>query len=161
MFAVEIYAAVRRFVFIAGKSRREAARVFGPSQDAIAKMRRYSAPPGHARSKAPERPKLGSSVPAIDALFEADKTAPPEQRHGAKRIFGRLRTERDFTGGYIVVEDYARLARARSREAFAPLAHPPGRARGSIFSESVGVIGGVRMKPHVSVSTRRIRTPVS
>jgi hypothetical protein len=31
MFAVEIYSAVRRFVFIEGKSRREAARVFGLS----------------------------------------------------------------------------------------------------------------------------------
>ena len=45
MFAVEIYAAVRRFVFIEGKSRREAARVFGLSRDTIAKMCRYSAPP--------------------------------------------------------------------------------------------------------------------
>src|SRR6202047_4497838 len=59
MFAVEIYAAVRRFVFVEGKSRREAARVFGLSRDTIAKMCRYSAPPGYVRSKAPERPKLG------------------------------------------------------------------------------------------------------
>src|SRR3982074_2388100 len=58
MFAVEVYAAVRRFVFIEGKSRREAARVFGLSRDTIAKMCRYSAPPGYVRSKQPERPKL-------------------------------------------------------------------------------------------------------
>jgi transposase len=45
MFAVEIYAAVRRFVFIEGKSRREAARVFGLSRETIAKMCRYSARP--------------------------------------------------------------------------------------------------------------------
>jgi hypothetical protein len=38
MFAVEIYAAVRRFVFVEGKSRREAAPVFGLSRDTIAKM---------------------------------------------------------------------------------------------------------------------------
>ena len=37
MFAVEIYAAVRRFVFVEGKSRREAARVFGLSRDTIAR----------------------------------------------------------------------------------------------------------------------------
>ena len=54
MFAVETYAAVRRFVFVEGKSRREAARVFG-----LGKMCRYSALPGYVRSKAPERPKLG------------------------------------------------------------------------------------------------------
>ena len=33
MFAVEVYAAVRRFVFIEGNSRREAARVFGLSRE--------------------------------------------------------------------------------------------------------------------------------
>jgi hypothetical protein len=76
MFAVETYAAVRRFVFVEGKSRREAARVFGLSRETIAKMCRYSAPPGYVRSKAPERPKRGPLVPVIDAILEADKTAP-------------------------------------------------------------------------------------
>src|SRR3979411_2221179 len=79
MFAVEIYAAVRRFVFVEGKSRREAARVFGVSRETIAKMCRYSAPPGYVRSKAPERPKLGPLVPVIDAILEAGKTAPPKE----------------------------------------------------------------------------------
>ncbi len=79
MFAVEIYAAVRPFVFIEGKSRREAARVFGLSRDTIAKMCRYSAPPGYVRSKAPERPKLGPLVPVIEAILEADKMETHEQ----------------------------------------------------------------------------------
>src|SRR3982075_2525324 len=116
MFAVEIYAAVRRFVFVEGKSRREAARVFGLSRETIAKMCRYSAPPGYVRSKAPEGPKLGPLVPVIDAILEADKTAPPKQRHTAKRIFERLRIEHGYAGGYTVVKDYVRIARARSRE---------------------------------------------
>jgi transposase len=47
MFVVETYAAVRRFVFLEGHSWREAARVFGLSRDTIAKMCRYSAPPGY------------------------------------------------------------------------------------------------------------------
>ena len=118
MFAVEIYAAVRKFIFIEGNSRREAARVFGVSRDTIAKMCRYSAPPGYVRSKAPERPKLGPLVPVIDAILEADKTAPPKQRHTAKRIFERLRIEHNFLGGYTVVKDYVRLAQ-------------PGRVRSS------------------------------
>ena len=118
MFAVEIYAAVRRFVFVEGKSRREAARVFGLSRDTISKMCRYSAPPGYVRSKAPERPKLGPLVPVIDAILEADKTAPPKQRHTAKRIFDRLRLEHGYAGGYTVVKDYVRIP-------------APGRARPS------------------------------
>ena len=96
MFAVEIYAAVRRFVFVEGKSRREAARVFGLSRDTIAKLCRYSVPPGYVRSKEPEKPKLGPLVPVIDAILESDKTAPPKQRHTAKRIFERLRIEHGY-----------------------------------------------------------------
>jgi transposase len=148
MFAVETYAAVRRFVFVEGKSRREAARIFGLSRDTISKMCRYSAPPGYVRSKPPERPKLGPLVPVIDAILEADKTAPPKQRHTAKRIFERLRIEHGYAGGYTVVKDYVRIARARSREVFVPLAHPPGHAQVD-FGECIGIIGGVRMKLHV------------
>jgi transposase len=148
MFAVEIYAAVRKFIFIEGNSRREAARVFGLSRDTIAKMCRYSAPPGYVRSKPPERPKLGPLVPVIDAILQSDKTAPPKQRHTAKRIFERLRIEHGYAGGYTVVKDYVRLARTRSREVFIPLAHPPGHAQVD-FGECIGVIGGVRMKLHV------------
>jgi transposase len=100
MFAVETYAAVRRFVFVEGKSRREAARVFGLSRETVAKMCRYSVPPGYVRSKDPEKPKLGPLLPVIDWILEADKTA---QSHTAKRIFERLQIEHGFSGGYIVV----------------------------------------------------------
>ena len=148
MFAVETYAAVRRFVFVEGKSRREAARFFGLSRDTVAKMCRYSVPPGYVRSKEPARPKLGPFIPVIDEMLEADKVAPPKQRHTARRIFERLRIEHGFTGGYTVVRDYVRLARVRSREVFVPLAHPPGHAQVD-FGECVGVIGGVRTKLHV------------
>ena len=87
-------------------------------------------------------------VPVIDAILESDKTAPPKQRHTAKRIFERLRIEHGFAGGYTVVKDYVRIARSRSREVFVPLAHPPGHAQVD-FGECIGVIGGVRMKLHV------------
>jgi len=145
---VEIYAAVRRFVFVEGRSRREAARVFGLSRETISKMCRFSAPPGYVRSKAPERPKLGPLIPVIDAILEADKTAPPKQRHTAKRIFERLRIEHGFAGGYTIIKDYVRLARLRSREVFVPLAHPPGHAQVD-FGECIGIIGGVYTKLHV------------
>jgi hypothetical protein len=56
--------------------------------------------------------------------------------------------EHGYAGGYTVVKDYVRIARARSREVFVPLAHPPGHAQVD-FGECIGVIGGVRMKLHV------------
>jgi hypothetical protein len=45
MYAVEIYAAVRRFVFIEGNSRREAARVFGLNRETVAKMSSFHSLP--------------------------------------------------------------------------------------------------------------------
>jgi transposase len=148
MYAVELYAAVRQFVFVEGKSRREASRVFGLHRDTISKMCRFSAPPGYLRTKPPGKPKLGLFIPIIDAILAGDVTAPPKQRHTAKRIFERLQTEHGFTGGYTVVKDYVRTAKLRSKETFVPLAHPPGHAQVD-FGEAIGVIGGVRQKIHV------------
>ncbi len=147
MFVVESYAAVRRFVFLEGHSRREAARVFGLSRDTIAKMCRYTTPPGYVRSGPAAKPKLGPLLPVIEAILEADRSAPAKQQHTAKRIFERLRDERGYGGGYTVVKDHVRRQRARGREVFVPLAHPPGHAQVD-FGEAVAVIGGVRQKVH-------------
>jgi transposase len=147
MFAVEVFAAVRHFVFIEGNSRREAARVFGLSRETVSKMCRFSLPPGYRRTRPVAKPKLGALLPVIDAILEADQTTPVKQRHTAKRIFERLRNEHGYAGGLTVVKDYVRIARGRLRETFVPLAHPPGHAQVD-FGEAVGVIGGVRQKMH-------------
>jgi hypothetical protein len=91
MFAVESYAAVRRFVFVEGHSRREAARVFGLSRETVAKMCRFSLPPGYTRTQPVTKPKLGPLLPVIDAILEGDRTAPVKQRHTAKRMLPRER----------------------------------------------------------------------
>ncbi|WP_184203309.1 IS21 family transposase [Polymorphobacter multimanifer] len=147
MFGVDNYAAVRRFVFVEGHSRREAARVFGLSRETVLKMCRFSLPPGYTRTVPVTKPKLGALLPVIDTIMEGDRTGPVKQRHTAKRIFERLRDEHDFSGGYTVVKDYVRLCRARGRETFVPLAHPPGHGQVD-FGEAVAVIGGVRQKIH-------------
>ena len=69
MFAVEVYAAVRRFVFLEGRSRREAARVFGLSRETVQKMCRFSLPPGYTRTVPISKPKLGALLPVIDAIL--------------------------------------------------------------------------------------------
>src|SRR5918994_6685587 len=147
MFAVEVYAAVRQFVFIEGNSRREAARVFGLSRETVAKMCRFSLPPSYTRTKPVEKPRLGPLLPVIEAILEADRAAPVKQRHTAKRIFERLRDEHGYAGGYTVVKDHVRISRARGRETFVPLAHPPGHAQVD-FGEAVATIGGVRQTIH-------------
>lgn len=65
---MEVYAAVRRFVFIEGRSRREA-RVFGLSRETVLKMCRFSLPPGYTRTKPVGKPKLGPLLAMIDAIL--------------------------------------------------------------------------------------------
>ena len=147
MKPVELYARVRHACHVEGLSQREAARRFGIDPKTVAKMLRHSVPPGYRRSKPPVRPKLDAFTAVIDAILEADRSAPPKQRHTAKRIHDRLRAEHGFAGGYTIVKDYVRERRQRTREVFVPLAHPPGHAQVD-FGEAVAVIGGVRRKIH-------------
>ena len=147
MFSVELYGRVRHACIVEGLSRREAARRFGIDRKTVAKMLRHAVPPGYRRTKPPPRPRLDGFTPIIDRILEADRAAPPKQRHTAKRIFERLRAEHRFTGGYTIVKDYVRAQRTRAREVFVPLAHPPGHAQAD-FGEAVAVIGGERRKIH-------------
>ena len=76
-----------------------------------------------------------------------------KQRHTAKRIFERLRDEHGFDGGYTVVKDYVRIARARSRETFVPLSHPPSSQVD--FGEAVDLIGAFVVSSTSSACTPR------
>jgi transposase len=147
MKPVELYARVRHACHVEGLSQREAARRFGIDPKTVAKMLRHAVPPGYRRTKPPARPKLDAFTAIIDQILEADHSAPAKQRHTAKRIHDRLQAEHGFTGGYTIIKDYTREQRARAREVFVPLAHPPGHAQVD-FGEAVAVIGGERQKIH-------------
>ena len=147
MFSVELYGRVRHACQVEGLSQREAARRFGIHRNTVRKMLTFSVPPGYRRTKPPSCPKLGAFTAIIDAILEADRAAPPKQRHTAKRIWQRLRDEHGFAGGYTTVKDYVRERRARAQEMFVPLAHPPGHAQVD-FGEALAVVGGVRQKIH-------------
>jgi transposase len=147
MKPVELYARVRYACHIEGLSQREAARRFGIDPKTVAKMLRYSVPPGYQRTKPPVRPKLDAFAAIIDQILEADRTSPPKQRHTAKRIYERLRAEHGFSGGYTIVKTYVREQNARLQEMFVRLSHPPGHAQVD-FGEAVAVIGGVRQAIH-------------
>jgi transposase len=144
---VEVYARVRRAIQVDGMSQREAARQFGLARKTIRKMLAYSIPPGYDRKKPVVKPKLGPWLGVIDQILEDDQTQPKKQRHTAKRIWERLKSEHAFAGGYTVVKDYVRDARVRHKEVFVPLAHSPGGAQAD-FGEAMVVIAGVEQKAH-------------
>src|SRR5271165_5609768 len=99
MKRVELYAQVRRAVYVEGISQREAARRFGIDPRTVAKMLAFSVPPGYRRSQPPARPKLDPFVGIIDRILEEDKSQPAKQHHTAKRVFERLRDEHGYGGG--------------------------------------------------------------
>ena len=135
MYRVELYAQVRRSVYVEGLSEREATRRFGLARDTVRKMLRYAAPPGYRRSKPVRRPKLDPFAGIIDQILSDDPKQPRKQRHTAKRIFDRLRDEYGFTGGYTIVKDYVREKKRGGQEMFVPLAHPPGDAQADLAAE--------------------------
>lgn len=147
MKPVELYARVRHAVLIEGISERAAAERFGINPRTVAKMLKFSVPPGYVRQKAILRPKLDAFIGIIDAILVADKDRPKKQRHTSKRIFERLRDEHGFTGKITIVKDYVARCRQRSQEMFVPLTHPAGHAQID-FGEAIGVIGGVERKIH-------------
>ncbi len=147
---METYALVRRAVLAEGMSKRAAAKHFQIDRKTVNKICSHSLPPGYRRAEPARRSKLGPYLPVIAAILEGDRQAPRKQRHTAKRIFDRLKEEHGFDGGYTTVKDYVREKRIRMKEAFVPLAHPPGHAQVD-FGEAQAVIGGKRQKIAVFV----------
>src|SRR3954467_14999396 len=91
MKPVDLYARVRYACHVEGLSQRETARRFGIDTKTVRKMLTFAVPPGYRRSKPPARPKLDPFTPIINRILEADRSAPPKQRHTAKRIYERAR----------------------------------------------------------------------
>ena len=147
---MELYAAVRRGVYVEGLSERAAARRFGLARATVRKMLRYRRPPGYRRAQPIRRPKLDAFTGIIDQILREDQSRPKKQRHTAKRIGERLRAEYGFTGGDTIVKAYVREKRLSTQEMFVPLAHPPGDAQAD-FGEALVVIAGVECKAHYLV----------
>ena len=147
---MELYAAVRRSVYVEGLSERAAARRFGLARETVRKMLRYRRPPGYRRAQPVRRPKLDAFTGVIDQILREDQSCPKKQRHTAKRIGERLRAEDGFTGGDTIVKAYVRAQRLSGQEMFVPLAHPPGDAPAD-FGEALVVIAGVEQKAHYLV----------
>ena len=150
MYRVELYAQVRRSVFVEGLSERRGRQTVWPgardgAQDVAL---RHSA--GLSAAPPAQRPKLDPFTGIVDQILIDDQERPKKQRHTAKRIFDRLRDEYDFTGGYTIVKDYVRDKKLGGQEMFVPLVHPPGDAQAD-FGEALVVIDGVQRKAHYLV----------
>lgn len=135
-----------------GTSVREISRRTGYHRETIGKMIVLGAPPGYRRSQEPQRPKLGPFTEIIDEILHFDQQVHRKQRHTAKRIWDRLRTEYGYAGGYTQVKDYVRKSRHLLQEVFVPLEFAPGEAQVD-WGEATVLQDGIERKAHLFVLT--------
>lgn len=149
---MEMWTEVRRKVLVEGVSKRAIVREYRLGWRTLDKILANPEPPGYRLATPRPKPKLGGFTGVVDAILVADRTAPPKQRHSAKRIFERLRDEHDYEGGVCQVRRYVTEARRQSREVYVALVHEPGHAQYD-FGEATVIIAGVRRKAALSVMT--------
>lgn len=128
---------LRRLHLQDGKSLRWISREFGLSRKTVAKYVQEESPPKYKMSSPRKSPQLEPFKKVIDAILEADKTAPRKHKHTAKRIFDRLTTESGYTGCETTVRNYvaAKRAEQNARPLFIPMAYPPGEQGQVDFGE--------------------------
>ena len=142
---MEMWTQVRRSVLTDKMSKRKACKKYKIHWDTLEKILAAPEPPKKRRRTERKKPVLGSYLPVIHGILEADKDASKKQRHTAKRIFERLRDEEGYTGKITVVQDAVRAWKQKQQEPFLPLSHRPGEAQFD-FGEAQVVYRGRRMK---------------
>lgn len=112
-----------------GESIRSISRRLGHCQKTISRviLSATGEPLPYTRSKAIGYPKLGAFVEIIRQIIADDESAPRKQRHHAKRIYERLKSEHGYTGSYYPVRRYYASLVQSNRETFMRLDHEPGR----------------------------------
>jgi transposase len=146
------WAEIRRHVLVEGLSKRAACRAFDLHWSTLEKILACDEPPGYTAAGPRVKPKLGPFLDTIHQILEADRTAPPKQRHTAVRIYHRLRGEFGYRGGPSVVGDAVRAWRQRHAEVFVPIEHGPEEAQAD-FGQAELVLAGHPVKAALFVMT--------
>ena len=89
---VELFEQIRREYEFGVGTIRAVAQKLGVHRRMVRQALASAEPPERKRVKR-ERPAIGPVQPFIDAILEADRTAPRKQRHTAHRIYERIRGE--------------------------------------------------------------------
>lgn len=144
MLTVNHFEIIRRKVLLDGLSQRDVARELGHSRKTVAKAMEHAVPPGYRMGKARACPLMDRFRPLIEQWMESDKTAPPKQRHSARRMFERLRDEHQFTGDDGTVRRFiAKLKAQLPAEAFMPLLFEAGEEAQVDWGEAKVIENGI------------------
>lgn len=128
MLTVLDYLEIRK-AHAGGESMNSIALRLGRCQKTISKVIRSQTgePLPYTRTKPVGHPKLGAFVSIIEQILKEDEAAPRKQRHHAKRIYQRLRSEHGYTGSYYPVRRFIASLKQSTRETFMRIDHAPGR----------------------------------
>jgi transposase len=150
---VELFEQIRRDRDREGLSIRALARRHGVHRRAVRQALASPVPPARKRPEGRAAPALGAYRALIDSWLEADRAAPPKQRHTARRVWRRLVDEDGAVVSERQVRRYVRERRLALgglvEEAFVPLVHDPGVEAEVDWGQADVVIGGVERRVHL------------
>jgi transposase len=156
MLKVEDIERIRRAYYVEKKSIRAIAREQGHHRRVVREAVAGTNPPPrrYRRQKPRPRTMVGPVAHLSEAWLEADRDAPPKQRHTAKRIYDRLVAEHGYSGKDRAIRAYVHDWKAAHRsegQGFVPLplAYTPGAEAQCDWGEAVVRIGGREQEAHV------------
>jgi transposase len=144
------YEYIRTAHRVYGKNISELARQTGHSRNTIKKAL-HGESWGYREREQQSFPVLGPYRSLIEAWLRADKEVPKKQRHTARRVYNRLRTEHGYQGSESNVRRYVRLVRMElgsdpGREVFIACEADAGEEAEIDWGTATAVVGGEKVR---------------
>ncbi|MGZ8234383.1 hypothetical protein [Methylobacter tundripaludum] len=145
---MDVIAEIRRLHFVENKTVSALALMFQLSRPTIRKHLKTVEESVYTSRKDQPHPKLGDYLKQLDDWLAKDARLPRKQRRTAQRLFECLQIE-VYRGGYTAVQrpvkdwKQSRTSSPTIRQAFVPLAFPPGETCQFDWSHETAVIAGV------------------
>jgi transposase len=150
---VELFEQIRREYEFGVGTIRAVAHKLGVHRRMVRQALASAEPPERKRVKR-ERPAIGPVQPFIDAILEADRSAPRKQRHTAHRIYERIRSELpEHRVAEATVRVYVRQRKHElgwsTRETCVPQSYAPGQEGQVDWYEAWAELSGEQVKLQV------------
>ena len=152
MLKMDEYECIRTANRVYKKSISELSRLTGRSRNTIKKAIRGE-PWGYKERKAQAYPAVGPYISIIEQWLTNDKAQPKKQRHTARRIYNRLKSEHGYQGSESNIRRYVRIARMElgfdlSSQVFIPCEPDAGQEAEVDWGTATVVLAGesVRLK---------------
>jgi len=147
MITVEDKEEIRRAYYIQHKSIRQIHRETGCHRETIRKALTDGLVPQYSQKESRPEPMLAPVKDMIDQWIKDDAKQPLKQRHTARRIHERLKSEYGFSGAESTIRRYVGQVRRELRnEVFIPLSYAPGEIAQVDFGEACAIMGGEQTK---------------